>query len=177
MTDKIIRTKSRASGGITDAERAALKAHSEMWIARAMRTRPVDVAEITSAVEDLYASAGLKKPRVVVCPSPLVMAFAYGAGAAILHAKKATYAATDAATDAATRAATCAATRAATYAATYAATRAATYAATRAATDAATRAATDAATYAASDEVGAAATGAARAPAGGGGGGRAGPGP
>ena len=81
---KIVRTPTKATGGITDAERDAMKKHADLWISRAMRTTPVDVDEITSAVHDLYAAAGLKQPRVVVVPSPLVMAFSYGASAAIL---------------------------------------------------------------------------------------------
>ena len=80
---KIVRTPTKATGGITADEEKAMKAHADLWISRAMRTTPVDVDEITSAVHDLYAAAGLKQPRVVVVPSPLVMAFAYGASAAI----------------------------------------------------------------------------------------------
>jgi hypothetical protein len=78
-----------------------------------------------SVVGEVVIRVGRVEPRVVIVPSPLVMAFAYGAAAAIWHAPAATRAATDAATSAATRAATSAATGAATYAAT----RAATYAA------------------------------------------------
>ena len=86
---KIVRTPTKATGGVTDAELAAIKNHSELWISRAMRTTPVNVAEITSDIENLYAVAGLKTPRVVVVPSPLVMAFAYGASAAIWHNRNA----------------------------------------------------------------------------------------
>ena len=174
---KIIRTPTMAKGGITAKERAQMEAHARLWIERAMRTDPIEPDKIIPAITGLYKAAGLKEPRVVIAPSPLVMAFAYGAAAAIWHRRKsaatyaatdtatsaatyaatsaatsaATYAATDAATDAATRAATSAATIAATDAATIAATDAATCAATRAATSAATIAATDAATYAATD--------------------------
>ena len=38
---KIIRTPTKATGGITAAERAAMAKHVELWIARAMRTTPV----------------------------------------------------------------------------------------------------------------------------------------
>ena len=144
---KIIREKNKAHGGITPDEKARMGEYAKLWIARAFRTDPIEFDKIIPAIKGIYAAAGLKEPRVVIAPSPLVMAFAYGASAAIWHRQKtaatraATYAATDAATEAATRAATYAATeaatRAATYAATYAATEAATYAATRAATDAA----------------------------------------
>jgi hypothetical protein len=118
---------------------------AQRWIADAFRTDPVKPGDVADAMIGLYAAANLKPPRVVVVPSPRVMALAYGAAAAIWHCR--TRAATRAATDAATDAATYAATRAATYDTTAAATRAATAAATRAATDAATYAATAAATY------------------------------
>ena len=151
---KIVRTKSKATGGITAREQALMADHAKLWIDRAMRTDPIEPSKIVPAIEGIYAAAGLKKPRVVIVPSPLVLAFAYGASAAIWHVRKtgqddATYAATYAATRATTRAATYDATRAATYAATDDATRAATDAATYAATDVATRAATDVATRAA----------------------------
>ena len=130
---KILRTPTKATGGITDAERDAMKKHADLWISRAMRTTPVNVDEITSAVHDLYAAAGLKQPRVVVVPSPLVMAFAYGASAAIWWNRKtadATDNATVDATDNATRNATDNATENATADATRNATRNATYNAT-----------------------------------------------
>ena len=136
MTAKIVRTKSKALGGITEHEKALMDEHAKLWIARAMRTDPIEPDKIIPAIEGLYAAAGLKKPRVVIVPSPLVMAFAYGASAAIWYARKnatriATYNATDIATDIAT----------------YNATRNATYNATRIATRIATDIATDIATY------------------------------
>ena len=120
---KIIRTPTRVAGGITPEEKIALDAHAKLWIARAMRTNPIEPDKIIPAIEGLYAAAGLKKPRVVIVPSPLVMACAYGAAAAIWDQSGST--ATDAATDAATYAATRDATDA-TFAATDAATRDAT---------------------------------------------------
>lgn len=155
----IVRTATRATGGITEDEKLRLAEHKAKWIARAMRTEAIEPDKIVPAIKSLYAVAGLKEPRVVIVPSPLVMAFAYGAAAAIWHGRKnpgkalvmstlsATRAATLDATEAATRAATDAATLDATYDATYDATRVATEAATRVAT----RAATDAATYDATD--------------------------
>ena len=137
---KIIRTKTQAKGGITAAEKVALATVAQEWIGIAMRTDPIDPSKIIPAIEGLYAAAKLKKPRVVIVPSPMVMAIAYGASASIWHGRKS-------ATSTATSAATYAATRTATSAATYAATSAATDAATSAATDAATYAATEAATY------------------------------
>jgi hypothetical protein len=153
---------------------AKLKAHADKWIKHALSTEPADFEKIKRGVEGCYAAANLKKPRVILVPSPLVMAIAYGCASGIWWMRKnpkQAYVATSAATyDAAryatrgttsdaTDAATYDATRAATYAATDAATDDATYAATYAATDAATRAATltatsvatQAATYAATD--------------------------
>lgn len=78
MTE-IIRTPTKATGGITPEEKIALEAHTKLWIERAMRTKTVDVEEITQAIHDLYEVVGLKKPKVIVVPSPIVMAFAYGA--------------------------------------------------------------------------------------------------
>ena len=117
--NKIIRTKTKAHGGITSHEKELMAKHSDFWISRAMRTAPIEPDKIIPAIEGIYAAANLKKPRVVIVPSPMVMAFAYGASAAIWYARK--HPKTDAATYAATRAAT--------YGATYAATGA-TYAAT-----------------------------------------------
>ena len=164
--EKIIRTPSKAAGGITAKEKILMDKHSRLWTNRILRTEPIDVVAITSAIEDLYRVANLPKPIVVVVPSPLVMAFVFGAAASIWNKrialpKAATLAATGATTRRATRAATQAATGAATQAATLAATDAATYAATDAATYAATDAATHAATYAATRAATWAATGAA----------------
>jgi hypothetical protein len=176
-TKNIVRTSSRAAGGITTEEKSRMDDHAKLWISRVMRTDPIEPDKIIPAIERLYEASGLKKPRVVIVPSPLVMAFAYGASSWILHTQKnsqisdatddatrvatrdatrvatrdATYSATDAATRVATRVATDVATddatRVATRDATRVATRVATYSATDAATDAATRVATDVATY------------------------------
>jgi hypothetical protein len=178
----IVRTSSRAEGGITPEEKSRMDEHTKLWISRIMRTDPIEPDKIIPAIERLYEVSDLNKPRVVIVPSPLVMAFAYGASSAILNTRKntkidnttrdatwnatraatwnATWNATRDATDAATLAATRAATRDATRDATLAATRAATWNATDDATDAATRdatraatdVATDVATYAATDD-------------------------
>ncbi len=146
-TPKIIRTKSKAHGGITAHEKQIMDEHANLWIARAMRTAPIEPDKIIPAIEGLYAAAGLKKPRVVIVPSPLVMAFAYGASAAIWWVRKNKKAsATDGATASATASATDSATRIATDNATYSATANATYNATASATDSATASATDGAT-------------------------------
>ena len=144
----IIRTATKAAGGITADEKRRMDEHAKVWISRAMRTDPIEPDKIIPAIKALYAAAGLKEPRVVIAPSPLVMAFAYGAAAAIWHCR---YKPVGAATRAATRAATYDATLDATYDATEAATRDATHDATHDATYAATEAATHGATYDATD--------------------------
>jgi len=125
----IIRTKTKAYGGITEHEKRLMEEHAKVWIARALRTEPIEPDKIIPAIEGIYAAAGLKKPRIVFVPSPLVMAFAYGVAAAIWHERKhpkidkrtfeqakddticcATYAAYNTACEA-TKAATCEATR------------------------------------------------------------------
>jgi len=116
-TTAIIRRPDFAGGGITAEEKVRLDAHAQLWVGRAMRTAPIDPAKITPAIEALYAAGGLKKPRVIIVPSPAVMAFAYSFASAVLYQRKNggfSGDATRAATDAATYAATYAATRAAT---------------------------------------------------------------
>ena len=130
---KIVRTKTLAKGGITPGEKARMDLIAQKWIGIAMQTDPIDPDKITPAIHALYATAGLKKPRVVIVPSPLVMAAAYGASAAIWHQRSATDSATYSATYSATDSATYSATRSATDSATYSATRSATYSATRSA--------------------------------------------
>jgi hypothetical protein len=144
-TKEIVRTPTFAGGGITPEEKAKMDAHAQLWIRRAMRTEPIEPEKIIPAIEGLYEVAGLKKPRVIIVPSPLVMAVAGGFAAAIWYSRKnpkglfATYSATDSATDSAT------------YSATYSATDSATYSATDSATDSATRSATYSATDSATD--------------------------
>ena len=151
---KIVRTQSKVTGGITPEEKSHMDDHAKLWIARAMRTTPIEPDKIVPAIKGIYAAAGLKEPRVVIVPSPLVMAFAYGASAAIWHnqrgsAPKAARSATHSATRSATHSATHSATRSATDLATRSATDSATDSATRSATDSATRSATDSATHSA----------------------------
>ncbi len=148
---KIIRTPTKAHGGITLDEKRRMDDHVKLWTARAFRTDPIEPEKIVPAIEGLYAIAGLKTPRVVIVPSPIVMAFAYGAASAILHTRNATDAATDNATYNATRVATDNATYNATDAATHNAMDVATYNATRAATLVATYNATLDATHSAMD--------------------------
>jgi hypothetical protein len=149
----IIRTPSKVLGGITAEEKARLDAHAAKWIANAMSTEPVAPGRLVPAIKALYAAAGLKEPRVVIVPSPLVMVFAGGFAAAIWWARKnnskalrdrlafnsatysATLSATRSATDSPTRSATRSATLSPTDSATLSATLSATYSATLSATD------------------------------------------
>lgn len=85
---KIVRTKTNAQGGITPEEKSRMDEYAKLWIERAKRTKPIEPEKIVPAIEGLYKAAGLKKPRVVIVPSPRVMAFAYGAAAAIWHNRK-----------------------------------------------------------------------------------------
>jgi len=102
----ITRTPTRAEGGLTEAERIQLAAHTNKWIGRVMRTDPIDPSKIIPAVERLYAAAGRAKPRVIVVPSPLVATLASGISAAVLHLRRLGRQATDQATDQATYQAT-----------------------------------------------------------------------
>ena len=138
MESKIVRTPSKALGGVTKAEKILLKAHADKWIANAMRTDPVNHEALTASIKKLYAVGGLKEPIVVIVPSPIVMAFAGGFSAAILHSRKTGFGkllATRSATDDATINATDSATRGVTHDgaddAIKDATNVATYAATR----------------------------------------------
>ncbi len=146
MTGKIIRRPDRAEGGITTEEKARMDEHAKLWSARAKRTDPIEPDKIVPAIKGLYAAAKLKEPRVVIVPSPLVMAFAYGAATEIWRASNATDSATANATHDATRSATYDATHNATRSATRNATRSATYDATHDATANATANATRSAT-------------------------------
>ena len=145
MAAKIIRRKDRAEGGITDDERAAMAEHTKRWIANAMRTDHADPQEVGDAIRALYRAANLDEPRVVLVPSPRVMAFAGGFASAIWYLRE--HAGILDSVTRATYDATYDATLAATYDATYDATLAATDAATDAATCDATRAATDDASF------------------------------
>ena len=107
---KITRTPTRATGGITAEEEQKLRAISQKWIKNAFRTDTIDKEKITDAIIQLYHSAGLKTPRVVIVPSPYVGRLACGIASAVWYLRKNTDAATYAATDAATRIATDAAT-------------------------------------------------------------------
>ena len=87
-TNKIVRTPTKATGGVTPEEREKMKAHSDMWIKRIKRTEPADYEKLKSAIEGLYEVSGLKKPKVILVPSPIVMSYAYGAIMAIRDKQK-----------------------------------------------------------------------------------------
>ena len=165
---KIVRTKTKATGGITDAEREKMSEISKKWIDIAFRTKPIEPDKIIPAIKALYRATNLNEPIVVIVPSPFVMALAGGFSSAIWKLKKdktnsVTHDATDTATAiataiaayTATHTATAIATDTATYIATDTATRNATAIATAIATDTATdnttANATDTATYTATD--------------------------
>ena len=147
MGNKIIRRPDFAGGGLTDEERERMAQHTALWIQRAMRTESADPVAIEAAIKGLYRISGLAEPRVILVPSPFVMAMAGGIAATFYATNAATYAATWVATNDATDAATEDATEDATRNVTWVATRAATRAATDAATEDATRDATRDATY------------------------------
>jgi hypothetical protein len=84
LVKKITRTPTRATGGVTPEEQVRLQEHAELWKARVLRTTPIEPDKIVPAIEGLYEVARLERPRVVVVPSPLAMAFAYGAASAIM---------------------------------------------------------------------------------------------
>ena len=172
--EKFLRTPTRAEGPLTDEELASMKKLSEFWIKNAYKTGPLDKEKITGAIHRLYQAARLEKPKVIIVPSPLVMALTYkiafvwwrrfrkiGSGklAATWYATRdATWAATRDATRDATEDATGAATRDATRDATLDATGDATWYATRDATGDATWYATWAATLDATEDATGAAT-------------------
>lgn len=79
---KIVRSKTRAEGGITPEERVAMEKISEEWIQIAFRTEPADPQEVEASIRQLYRVSKLPEPvNVVLVSSPLVMAVAAGAAA------------------------------------------------------------------------------------------------
>jgi hypothetical protein len=55
----------------------ALAVHFRQWGVSARSTAPIDRTRMEAAVHALYATAGLKAPRIVVVASPLAMMLAY----------------------------------------------------------------------------------------------------
>ncbi|MBK7684840.1 MAG: hypothetical protein IPJ25_01440 [Rhodocyclaceae bacterium] len=66
----------------------SLVQYGEIWTERATRTAPIQPETIVPAIEALYRAASLNKPRVVIVPSPGVMAFAGMFAAAIWEKRK-----------------------------------------------------------------------------------------
>jgi hypothetical protein len=87
MTE-IVRTPTKASGGITEAEKVLLKEHTDRWIKMILRTEPTDFSKLKPAIEGLYGAANLPIPVVALARSPIAMVFMYGAASAILKKKK-----------------------------------------------------------------------------------------
>ena len=66
----IVRTATKAHGGITPEEKARMDEHAALWIERSMRTSPIEPDKIAPAIKGLYAAAGLKEPRRQIENSP-----------------------------------------------------------------------------------------------------------
>ncbi len=64
MSD-VIRTPTRAGGGLTDAEKVALVEYVKTWVANAMQTGRTDRPALKQAIAELYEVSGLKRP--IVC--------------------------------------------------------------------------------------------------------------
>jgi len=147
LSTKIVRTPTRAKGGITDEEKEQMRIITDKWIKNAFQTGEIDKEKLKDAIKGLYRVAKLKEPRVVIVPSPLIMALSYGLSAGWWEANNNKSSKKD--VDIATRKAIAEATDRATYEATDEATREAAYEASMEVTDEATRDATiDAATEA-----------------------------
>ncbi len=83
--EEFIRTPTKASGDLTEEEKAKLKVHTDMWINRILKTGPTDFAKLEEAIKGLYRVSKLKEPIVVLAQSPLSMVFIYGAAAALIE--------------------------------------------------------------------------------------------
>lgn len=87
--EPIVRTKTRVSGGVTEAEQVLLAEQAEKWIKNAFQTGRTDQEALTVAIKGLYQVSKLDEPVVVVVPSPFTMVTA-GAIAGYLYAVLAT---------------------------------------------------------------------------------------
>lgn len=81
------RSATSALGGVSNSERLALQEHNQLWQQRHFRTMPIEKALIVPAIEGLYRSAGLAVPRIIIVPSPGVLAFAGTFASAIWEAR------------------------------------------------------------------------------------------
>ena len=80
-----MRSPTKATGGITSEEKAKMDKLVKFWTANAMKTDHINRAKIIEAIEGLYSVSGLNKPKVIIVPSPLVMAVAGGLSEAIIQ--------------------------------------------------------------------------------------------
>ena len=86
---KIVRTPTKASGGITEEEKVQLKAHADMWIKRILSTESADFSKLEPAIKGLYRVANLAEPEVAMVKSPIQMVFAFGACSVLVEKKNA----------------------------------------------------------------------------------------
>lgn len=84
MTE-IIRTPTKATGGITEAEKIEFKKCVDVWTAHAFQTKDASEETISFWIKKLYEVAGLQEPIVVLAQSPISMCFAFGASAAVWY--------------------------------------------------------------------------------------------
>jgi len=89
MTNKIVRTPTKASGGITEEEKVQLKAHADMWIKRILSTQSADFSKLEPAIKGLYQVANLAEPEIILVKSPIMMVFMFGACSVLTEKKKA----------------------------------------------------------------------------------------
>lgn len=75
----------KLSRDITVNDKRKIKKYAEFWGKCNRRTEPIEPNKIIPIIEGLYEVSGLKKPRVIIVPSPLIMAFVYGAASAIWY--------------------------------------------------------------------------------------------
>jgi len=87
MSNKIVRTPTKVSGGITKEEEVLLKQHADMWIKRILTTETADFYKLEPAIKGLYKAANLAEPEVILVNSPIQMVFMYGA-CSVLSSKK-----------------------------------------------------------------------------------------
>ena len=76
---------------LTPEHAEILKTWKDQWIANAFDCSPMtddDRAKCVEAAEKMYEIAGLKKPIVVIVPSPFVLRFASGFACATWHIRK-----------------------------------------------------------------------------------------
>lgn len=87
MSNKIVRTTTKVTGGITNKEEVLLKQHADMWIKRIVSTETADFSKLEPAIKGLYHATNLAEPEVILVKSPIQMVFMYGA-CSVLAAKK-----------------------------------------------------------------------------------------